>query len=282
MCKKLRCLINKKLSTIACAIMAGLSLSACSDNDGIQTTGIDGRPSSLLSNGQVTVSFVYENGRLAAAQNPDGSSTLFKYQEGELSRLWYTPAENMADGNGWVEFSKISDNLIQISSGGEPSADIFHKEEMELDANGLPVRIVSTGFYQLGYGGSQRIGDGIGSAYFTFDTSTRLLTRLELYDETSALERIYTFEYDSAPGNISGLDLPLWFLGWWNYRYAGNTAFQYTQFLNYRNNISRITVEEPEGSSTSSIHYLYNYNENGYPFHVSLENGEGTDTEIRY
>lgn len=66
--------MNKLLSTISSAIllMAGLCLSSCSDNDDIKLTGIDGRPSVLLSNGQVTASFAYSGNQFAGIQYPDG------------------------------------------------------------------------------------------------------------------------------------------------------------------------------------------------------------------
>ena len=50
-------IMNKLLSTILSAVllMGGLCQSSCSDNDDIKLTGIDGRPSVLLSNGLVTL-----------------------------------------------------------------------------------------------------------------------------------------------------------------------------------------------------------------------------------
>ena len=81
--------MNKLLSTILSAVllMDGLCQSSCSDNDDIKLTGIDGRPSVLLSNGLVTASFIYSGNQFAGIQYPDGQATHFSYEEGEL---WLT------------------------------------------------------------------------------------------------------------------------------------------------------------------------------------------------
>ena len=89
--------MNKLLSTILSAVllMGGLCQSSCSDNDDIKLTGIDGRPSVLLSNGLVTASFIYSGNQFAGIQYPDGQATHFSYEEGELSGIFYTPPKDM-------------------------------------------------------------------------------------------------------------------------------------------------------------------------------------------
>jgi len=100
--------MNKLLSTILSAVllMDGLCQSSCSDNDDIKLTGIDGRPSVLLSNGLVTASFIYSGNQFAGIQYPDGQATHFSYEEGELSGIFYTPPKDMADGHAWVHLTK--------------------------------------------------------------------------------------------------------------------------------------------------------------------------------
>ena len=75
--------MNKLLSTILSAVllMGGLCQSSCSDNDDIKLTGIDGRPSVLLSNGLVTASFIFSGNQLAWNHYPDGQATLYRYEE---------------------------------------------------------------------------------------------------------------------------------------------------------------------------------------------------------
>ena len=140
--------MNKLLSTILSAVllMGGLCQSSCSDNDDIKLTGIDGRPSVLLSNGLVTASFIYSGNQFAGIQYPDGQATHFSYEEGELSGIFYTPPKDMADGHAWVHFNKIG--------------DIDYREEVTLDTNGLPVRVTFTGIFQQGANQEKQIEEG--------------------------------------------------------------------------------------------------------------------------
>lgn len=132
--------MNKLLSTILSAVllMGGLCQSSCSDNDDIKLTGIDGRPSVLLSNGLVTASFIYSGNQFAGIQYPDGQATHFSYKEGELSGIFYTPPKDMADGHAWVHFNKIGDKTYEVSRGGEPSMDIDYREEVTLVQTACP------------------------------------------------------------------------------------------------------------------------------------------------
>ena len=141
-------------------MMDGLCQSSCSDNDDIKLTGIDGRPSVLLSNGLVTASFIYSGNQFAGIQYPDGQATHFSYEEGELSGIFYTPPKDMADGHAWVHFNKIGDKTYEVSRGGEPSMDIDYREEVTLDTNGLPVRVTFTGIFQQGANQEKQIEEG--------------------------------------------------------------------------------------------------------------------------
>ena len=171
--------MNKLFLTISSAIllMAGLCLSSCSDNDDIKQTGIDGRPSALLSNGQVFASFVYSGNLFAGIQYPDGHATRFNYEDGVFSGISYTPPKDVADGHGWVHFSKTGDKTYEVSHGGEPSTDINFREEVVLDANGLPVKVTFTGVFQQGPNGEKQIEEGGGYALLTFDPATRQLLK---------------------------------------------------------------------------------------------------------
>ena len=174
--------MNKLLSTILSAVllMDGLCQSSCSDNDDIKLTGIDGRPSVLLSNGLVTASFIYSGNQFAGIQYPDGQATHFSYEEGELSGIFYTPPKDMADGHAWVHFNKIGDKTYEVSRGGEPSMDIDYREEVTLDTNGLPVRVTFTGIFQQGTNQEKQIEEGDRYALLTFDPATRQLLNQEV------------------------------------------------------------------------------------------------------
>ena len=275
--------MNMLLSTILSAVllMGGLCQSSCSDNDDIKLTGIDGRPSVLLSNGLVTASFIYSGNQFAGIQYPDGQATHFSYKEGELSGIFYTPPKDMADGHAWVHFNKIGDKTYEVSRGGEPSMDIDYREEVTLDTNGLPVRVTFTGIFQQGANQEKQIEEGDRYALLTFDPATRQLLNQEVYDKESNLLVKYTYEYDNASSSISHLELPMWFLGWWYYRHAYSYDFENVQLLNHRHNITKITSENSEGKR-SSVTYTYKYNKNNFPVFVFCDRWKGEEVEIRY
>ena len=261
--------MNKLFSTILSAVllMGGLCQSSCSDNDDIKLTGIDGRPSVLLSNGLVTASFIYSGNQFAGIQYPDGQATHFSYEEGELSGIFYTPPKDMADGHAWVHFNKIGDKTYEVSRGGEPSMDIDYREEVTLDTNGLPVRVTFTGIFQQGANQEKQIEEGDRYALLTFDPATRQLLNQEVYD--------------NASGSISHLELPMRFLGWWYYSHAYSYDFENIQLFNHRHNITKITSENSEGKR-SSVTYTYKYNKNNFPVFVFCDRWKGEEVEIRY
>lgn len=275
--------MNKLLSIISSAIllMAGLCLSSCSDNDDIKLTGIDGRPSALLSNGQTTASFVYSGNLFTGIQYPDGQATHFNYENGEFSGISYTPPQNVADGHSWVYFTKTGDKTYEVSHGGEPSMDIDYREEVTLDANGLPVKVTFTGIFQQRENGEKQIEEGDRYALLIFDPATQQLVRQEIYDKKSNLLVKYTYEYDNASGSISHLEFPMWFLGWWYYNHVYSYDFKNVQFLNHHHNITKITSENSEGNR-SSVTYTYKYNKNNFPVSVFCDKWDGEKVEILY
>lgn len=275
--------MNKLFSTIMSGIlaMAGLALSSCSDNDDIKPTGIDGCPSALLSDGQLTASFIYEGNKLARIQDPGGRATHFNYENGEFSGISYTPPKDVADGHGWVDFTKTGDKTFEVSRGGEPALDISQVEEVELDTDGLPAKITFTGIYRWGANGEELLEEGDRYALLTFDPATRQLLKQEVFDKESNLLVKYTYEYDNASGSISHPEFPMWFLGWWYYQYSNQNDFKYIQFLNRRNNITKITSENSKGE-ISSVTYTYKYNENNYPVTAFCDKWEETEVGIRY
>ena len=275
--------MNKLFSTILSAVllMGGLCQSSCSDNDDIKLTGIDGRPSVLLSNGQVTASFAYSGNQFAGIQYPDGQAAHFNYEDGEFVSISYTPPKDVADGHAWVHFAKTGDKTYKISHGGEPSMDIDYREEVALDANGLPIKVSFTGIFQQGANGEKQIKEGDRYAFLTFDPATRQLLRQEIYDNESNLLVKYTYEYDNASGSISHLEFPMWFLGWWYYNHVYSYDFENIQLLNHRHNITKITSENSEGNR-SSVTYTYKYNKNNFPVSVFCDKWEDEEVGIRY
>ena len=261
--------MNKLLSTILSAVllMDGLCQSSCSDNDDIKLTGIDGRPSVLLSNGLVTASFIYSGNQFAGIQYPDGQAAHFNYEDGEFVSISYTPPKDVADGHAWVHFAKTGDKTYKVSHGGEPSMDIDYREEVALDANGLPIKVSFTGIFQQGANGEKQIKEGDRYAFLTFDPATRQLLRQEIYD--------------NASGSISHLEFPMWFLGWWYYNHVYSYDFKNVQFLNHHHNITKITSENSE-RNRSSVTYTYKYNKNNFPVSVFCDKWEDEEVGIRY
>ena len=132
--------------SIRVLLMGGLCQSSCSDNDDIKLTGIDGRPSVLLSNGLVTASFIYSATSLPGSNIRMGKRLISVMRKGNypaystrLPKIWLTDM--------LVHFNKIGDKTYEVSRGGEPSMDIDYREEVTLDTNGLPVRVTFTGIF---------------------------------------------------------------------------------------------------------------------------------------
>lgn len=125
--------------------------------------------------------------------------------------------------------------------------------------------------------------EGGGYALPTIDPATRQLLKMEVFDKDSRLKQVCTYEYDNAPGSASWLNLPMWFAGWWNYSHAYSSNFEDVQFLNFNHNITRITFEDKEENTVSSVTYTYKYNENGFPASVTCNDGEKkTEVSILY
>ena len=124
--------MNKLFSTLSSAIllMAGLCLSSCSDNDDFRLTGIDGRPSALFSNGQVTASFIYSGNLFARIQYPDGRAAHFNYENGELSGIFYTPPKDVADGHAWLIFPRPETRPTK-------SAEVANRQEISVTGKRL-------------------------------------------------------------------------------------------------------------------------------------------------
>ena len=92
--------MNKLFSTILSAVllMGGLCQSSCSDNDDIKLTGIDGRPSVLLSNGLVTASFIYSATSLPGSNIRMGKRLISVMRKGNYRHILHA-SQDMADGH---------------------------------------------------------------------------------------------------------------------------------------------------------------------------------------
>lgn len=271
----------KKVLTTIISVTCGLAsmiLFSC-ENDEFPSTGIDGCPSMISIQNEGKTTFAYHDKQLAKIKSPSGFTIHYEYKNGELTSRSITPPENVADGNGRTNFIHEG-NKIKVESSGEPSFELY-TEEIELDENGYPVKISDTGVFQWDEKGLSPVSEGQHYALFTYSSSTRQLTRQEIYSlKDSSLLASYTYEYDGNPGVISHMAHPVWHAIWTSYRDSYSTRFSNLYFLSYRNNITQIKVEDKESNLFKTVTFQYTYNSKGFPVQVS--GSEDEDAEIRY
>lgn len=273
-------LFNRILVSIA-LIAAGICLFSCdNDSEGFDFTGKNGLPSAFKTDNQ-TIYLSYSGNQLLKMMKKDGSTTSFNYEGNELRSVSFAPPAdpNIADGHGSTDFEREG-NKILVKSCGEPSLDVSYNQEIELDENGLPIKITDLGAFQMTSEGYNKIGDGKNYLILSFDSSTKNLLKLEIFNlEDSRLITTHTFTYNNQPGSMSQVELPLWFFSFWFQKSSYSTGTYPRQFLNHQNTLTEETITDGETGNTQTIHYKYTYNKSSYP--VSVDNGEES-MEIKY
>lgn len=262
-------------------IAVSFCLSSCdNDTEGFGLTGKDGLPSAFKTDNQTTY-LSYSGNRLLQMMNQDGFTTTLNYEGDELRSVSFAPPAdpNIADGHGSTDFERDG-NKILVTSSGEPSLNISYNQEIELDENGLPVKITDLGAFQITSEGYIKIEDGENYLILSFDPSTKDLLKLEIFSlEDSKLITTHTFTYNNQPGSMSQVELPSWFFCFWFKKSSYSTGTYSRQFLNHQNTLTEETITDGETGNTQTIHYKYTYNKNSYP--VSVDNGE-ENMEIKY
>lgn len=260
-------------------IAAAFCLFSCdNDSEGFGFTGKDGLPSAFEINEQ-TIYLSYSGNRLLKMMEKDGSTTSFNYEGNEFRSISFAPPAqaNIADGYGSIYFEKEG-NKILAKSSGEPSFDLYVKE-IELDKNGLPVKITDMGVFQMTAEGEKKLKDGENYSILTFDPGTKNLLKIEEFSlKESELITTRTFTYDNLPGSMSQVELPVWFFGYW-FQKSSYATTNFRQFLNYRNTLTEETVTDGSTGNSRTIYYKYTYNKNTYP--ISVDNGKDI-MEIKY
>ena len=74
--------MNKRFFTYAIAttlLVTGIGLTACNEDNRWEPTGVNGRPSVLLTDGKLTRSYAYNGNRPEQIRYPDGQSIRFEY-----------------------------------------------------------------------------------------------------------------------------------------------------------------------------------------------------------
>ncbi|PXV68903.1 hypothetical protein CLV62_101169 [Dysgonomonas alginatilytica] len=243
--------------------------SGCDNDKYNNAGGVNGRPSSLKdgNDSRVFFSYSYEE-RINQIKEEKGSICDFKYENGELSSISVSPADkNVADGHALTEFTREGNKII-IERWAEPSSSIY-KQEIELDNDGIPVKITDVGVYShTGSNGEiTKIREGESYAIFTYDLTTKNLLNQTVYNKiTSEATASYTYEYDDKYGVVSRLDMPLWFYAFYAYRNKDYRNDYGCIFFNYSNNVIKETVTNiTEGTKPSIITYNIQYNNDNFP-----------------
>ena len=265
----------RTLITTALIAVSFCLFSCDNDTEGFGFTGKDGLPSTFKTENQTTY-LSYSGNRLLQMMDQDGFTTTFNYEGDELRSVFFAPPAdpNIADGHGSTRFEREG-NKIRVKSSGEPSFELS-VQEIELDENGLPVKITDTGAFQMTGEGEKKLWDGKFYYVLTFDPSTKNLLKREKFDlEDSTLITSYTFQYNNQPGSMSQVELPLWYF----VHCSSATGPSSRQYLNYRNTLTEETVTDGKTGDAHTTYYKYVYNKNAYP--VSVDNGE-EKMEIRY
>jgi hypothetical protein len=267
-----------------------MGMVACDKDDAARPSG---KPNKLTCSNDLAVSFSYEKDRLLriTENGPAGSaaSTIrFRYDDqNELSALSFEPTDpNVADGHASLQFQKTEERKITVESSGEPALNLCFVQEIELDANNLPIKITDTGKFSIGPGGIRtKEAEGLYYALFTWDTSAQRLLKEEIYRlETSEAVATYTYGYDSAPGIMSQINCPLWLYTYLNYRNRYALGTYKTLFLGHANNLAEVTLNDHPNNRQEVLKYLYHYSSEGFPVSVSIQtSGQETMTiRIQY
>lgn len=273
--------MNKLISMaiLSACVSGSVCLFSCDNDDEFPRTGVPGRPSAIQYEDGSRSVFSYSGQRLDRIGSPEGGGTDFEYENGELVSLSFFPPPNMEDGHGSTTFEQTSDGKILVESAGEPALDVFGLKEIELDADGFPVKITDKGYYRASYidkktpegkmeyiPHTEQLYPGKTYTLLSFDRSTGVLLQQEEYNATdSTLQYRFTYEYDATPGIFSLTRLPRWFWGYRMYSYRMSTNLYCRQFFNYSKNLTRETIFTASDNQTQTLTYSYTYDSNGYP-----------------
>ncbi|MDR2041049.1 MAG: permease [Tannerella sp.] len=252
--------------------------------DGEEEGRPSGKPVKIKSSDNSGASFSYEGNRLVQMQeNGSGSTIAFRYENGELASLSFSPTDpKVADGHGYTRFKREENGKITVESGGEPATDMFRVQEIELDANHFPIKITDLGVYSIGKEGRTKEYDGAYCSLFSWDASTGQLLREEVCEiGTSQVVATYTYKYDNAPGLLSEVDCPLWFYAYWNRERHYALGTYRALFFGYANNLTEVTIDDSPDDRHEVLKYDYDYSPEGFPVAVSLQTSGGETLVIR-
>lgn len=256
--------MKKVFFYLFCISLFSLATMSCSDDDNFPFTGENGRLSGVKYPDNTYVQFYYHGHKVSQVKDSQGFVSEFNYLNNELSKISYYPTDpRVADGHGSSTF-KREGSKVRIESWGEPSSSLYI-QEIELDANEIPVKISDIGVFEYREGVLEKVEEGNYYAFLSYDPDTRSLLKEEVYSvKTSEKIASFAYEYESTPGVMSKVDLPLWF-------YSFRTHMSYwvnnssNLYFNYSENLVRKTIVDEQNNTHSDIRYTYEYNKAGFP-----------------
>ena len=187
------------------------------------------------------ITFEYDSqGRITKQMEPPLTATFTYNSAGELIKLIWE-----REHIGIVETLTFAKNGNSILMTSESSGNVY-SGTIELDAQGLPVKILGDGNSALEYQNGN-------------------VSKITFYSNTSIEYGYYTISYDNKKSPWLHCKTPQWYF---------MTAFESLgfPFIGLKNNPTAIEGDFAEG--WSSDHFVYTYDNDGYPINVAV-----TETE---
>lgn len=277
--------MKKAITQILALLVCSIFIVSCSnDDDDLQVTGINGKPSGIKYD-NTDVFFYYQGSKLSRIKEIKGSISDFKYENNELVSVYYSPEDKrVQDGIGSTVFRKEGSHKIVIESSGAPFFELS-RYELELNEDNVPVKMTEVGIYgRTGANGElSKLMDGRYYAVFTYDSESKNLIKQVLYNKSTAeIEATYIYEYDSNLGIVSKIDLPLWFYAYEAYG-ARNFKNNYNRvYFNYSNNLIKETINAVDIPKLDVSNYNYQYNKGNTPVLMGADIPNYANISITY
>lgn len=277
--------MKKAIIQILAVLICSIFIVSCDNDDNdLQVTGINGKPSGIKYD-NTNAFFYYQGSKLSRIKEIKGSILDFKYENNELVSISYSPEDKgVQDGIGSTVFRKEGSNKIIIESSGAPSFSLY-RHELEVNENNIPIKITEVGIYdRTGTSGElSKVMDGKYYAVFTYDSDNKNLIKQTLYNKsTSEIVTTYDYEYDNNLGIMSKIDLPLWFYA---YKAYGARDFRNTYnriYFNYCNNVIKETISDVSVTRQNVFNYNYQYNKADVPISMGGDTPNHLSISITY
>ena len=254
-----------------------------SENEGIEVKAIFvpsvGLPESIIvsrNDYQTKYEYVYDSQNRIARRTYNGysgSNLTFNYNAiGDLTEYNY---HFMLDSKN-VTFSKNGNKITFISSFGTRFYSRTENGELELNAQGLPVKLTSENV--IGQLGTSPVRWSY-TLTLTWQNGNLIKTEWERKDENGSSAGTKTCTYDDKKTPFYHCNTPKWALWYLNFDYWYNMYYvDYKYSENYGYNENNIITETWEEDGITRT-YEYTYNDDGFPVTRTWVEGTTTRTE---